>query len=277
MSGQGKLARLGFWLIVLALLIWSLFPLYYALVTSFTTGTALFEPRYWPPSLNWVNYTEIFGRARLGPALLNSAIAAVVAVSVALGLALLAGYAFARVPFRGSRLMLLTVLAGTMFPQVAVLAGLYEMFVFLGLYDTLGAVITSHLLILVPFSVWIITAYMRALPREIEDVAIMDGASPLTIILRVFMPLMAPGIAAAALLALIAAWNEFLFAFTFTMLPENRTAPVGIAMIWGYVYHDVPWGTLMAACVTVTAPTVVLIVWLQRKMVEGLTAGGING
>ncbi len=274
----GALFRsLTFYLLVAVILVWSLFPLYYAIVTSFTTGTALFVPQYYPASLDLANYADLFARTQIERSVFNSILVATATVGAALAMALLAAFAFARVSFRGRHLLLLTILATTMFPQVAILAGLYELFRFFNLYNTLWAVISSYFILLVPFTVWILTAYMRGLPREIEDVAIIDGAPPLTIVTRIFLPLIMPAMAATGLLAFIAAWNEFLFAFTFTLSEDMRTAPVAIALIWGYVYHDVPWGTIMAASVVVTLPTVLLVVVLQRKMVSGLTSGAVSG
>ena len=144
-------------------------------------------------------------------------------------LSLTAAYALARVPFRGRTLLLLTLLAVAMFPQIAVLSGLFELVRALGLYNRLSSLGISYLLFTLPFTVWILTTFLRELPRELEEAAIMDGASPLTILLRVFAPLMGPAVVTTALLAFIAAWNEFLFALTFT-LPPRASLPNRISL-----------------------------------------------
>lgn len=269
--------RLAFYALVLVIVVVSLFPFYYAVVTSFANGTEVFVPHYWPSALDIANYAELFGRVRLVPAIVNSLLVASVTVAAALAMSVLASFSFARVSFRGRRLLLLSILATTMFPQVAVLAGLFELMLVLELYNTLVAVMLSYAILLVPFTAWIMTAYMRALPTEIEDVAIIDGAGPWIIVTRIFLPLLRPAIVATGLLAFIAAWNEFLFAFTFTVSQANRTAPVAIALIWGYTPHDTPWGTIMAASVAVTIPAILLVLVFQRRMVSGLTTGAISG
>ena len=174
-------------------------------------------------------------------------------------------------------MILIFVSIYTIWVGLAILAGLYELMTRLGLYNSIWAVIFSYLILVLPFSVWVLTAFMRDLPSEIEDVAIIDGASPWVIVTRIFLPLMWPGIIATGLVAVTAAWNEFLFAFTFTVTPDQRTVPVAIALIWGYTPHDTPWGTIMAACVVASAPMIALALLFQRRMVSGLTAGGVSG
>lgn len=271
------LGWIAFHLLVAAIVMVSVFPLYYAIVTSFSNGTQVYIPHYFPPSLDPTNFAEALGRARMWPAIVNSLLVAVATVAVAMTLSLFAAYAFARVQFRFHRTLLFAILLTTVFPQVAILAGLFELMRQLHLYNSLWAVMLSYLPLLVPFTVWLMTAYMRALPGELEDVAIIDGARPTTILMRIFLPLLWPGLVATGLIAFIAAWNEFLFAFTLTVSESNWTAPVAIALIWGYTPHDTPWGTIMAASVLVTIPVVLVVVVFQRRMIEGLTAGAVSG
>jgi trehalose/maltose transport system permease protein len=123
----------------------------------------------------------------------------------------------------------------------------------------------------------VLTTFMRELPKELEEAAIVDGAKPLTIVTKVFLPLMGPALATTGLLAFIAAWNEFLFALTFTLSSEMRTVPVAIALISGASAHELPWGNIMAASVVVTVPLIVLVLIFQRRIVSGLTAGAVKG
>ena len=164
-----------------------------------------------------------------------------------------------------------------MFPQIAVLSGMFELVRLLGLYNTLTGLILSYLILTLPFTVWVLTTFMRELPRELEEAAIIDGASPWRILTRVFLPMMGPALAATGLLAFIVAWNEFLFALTFTLSTEQRTVPVAIALISGASAYELPWGRIMAASVIVTVPLILLVLVLQRRIVSGLTAGAVKG
>jgi trehalose/maltose transport system permease protein len=173
--------------------------------------------------------------------------------------------------------LLLTVLSVSMFPQIAVLSGLFEVIRYFGLFNSLWALVFSYMIFTLPFTVWVLTAFMRNMPVEIEEAAIMDGASSLTIIRRVFLPLMWPAMVTTGLLAFIHAWNEFLFALTFLSTDSQRTVPVAIALISGRSEFEIPWGNIMAASVIVTLPLVMLVLVFQRKIVSGLTAGAVKG
>jgi trehalose/maltose transport system permease protein len=181
------------------------------------------------------------------------------------------------VNFRGRGALLLTVLSVSMFPQVAVLSGMFELVRALGIYNSLPGLILANLILTLPFTVWVLTTFMRELPKELEEAAYVDGASPLTVVVRVFMPIMWPALVTTGLLAFIAAWNEFLFALTFTLTNEMRTVPVAIALITGGSQYELPWGNIMAASVIVTVPLIVLVLIFQRKIVSGLTAGAVKG
>jgi trehalose/maltose transport system permease protein len=271
------LLRAG-WLALVAMIVAvSVFPLYYAIVTSFKSGTALFEVSYLPEALDWRNYRDVFREQPFGRNIVNSVVVATGVVVAGLALSLTAAYALARVPFRGRTLLLLTLLAVAMFPQIAVLSGLFELVRALGLYNELGSLGLSYMIFTLPFTIWVLTAFMRDLPVELEEAAIMDGATPLTIVRRVFLPLMGPALVATGLLAFIAAWNEFLFALTFTLTHDQRTVPVAIALISGASQYELPWGQIMAASVVVTVPLVLLVLVFQRRIVAGLTAGAIKG
>ena len=164
-----------------------------------------------------------------------------------------------------------------MFPQVAVLSGLFELIRALGLYNNLlGADILLHDLHAAVHDMGP-TTFMRELPHELEEAAIIDGATPWITLTRIFLPLMGPSLAATGLLAFIVAWNEFLFALTFTLTNEMRTVPVAIALITGASQFELPWGKIMAASVIVTVPLVMLVLIFQRRIVSGLTAGAVKG
>ncbi|MEE4378574.1 MAG: carbohydrate ABC transporter permease [Candidatus Competibacteraceae bacterium] len=270
-------SQVGFYLLVALIIGYAVFPFYYAFITSFKTGSALFSVNFFPLHWQWDNYRSVFGEQPFARNILNSlgVSAAVVALSLFFGLT--AAFALSRVQFRGRGLLLLTILSVSMFPQVAVLSGLFELIRALGLYNNLFSLVISYLIFTLPFTVWVLTTFMRDLPKELEEAAIMDGASPWDIVIKVFLPLMWPALVSTGLLAFIAAWNEFLFALTFTLTDTQRTVPVAIALISGASQFELPWGNIMAASIIVTLPLVVLVLIFQHRIVSGLTAGAVKG
>lgn len=269
--------RTGFYLLVAVIIIQAVFPFYYAILTSLESGQAIFEVNYLPKVFDLANYEAAFANGVFGHQILNSVFVATVVVIVSMILAVTAAYSLARIPFRGRGLLLLTVLSVSMFPQIAVLSGLFEIIRAMGLFNSLWSLVFSYMIFTLPFTVWVLTTFMRKLPLEIEEAAIMDGASSLTIVRRVFLPLLWPALVTTGLLAFIHAWNEFLFALTFLSTDSQRTVPVAIALISGRSEFEIPWGNIMAASVIVTLPLVVLVLIFQRKIVSGLTAGAVKG
>ncbi|HSR72713.1 MAG TPA: carbohydrate ABC transporter permease [Kiloniellales bacterium] len=274
---SGRLAgRAALALGVAAFLLWTLFPGYWAVVSSLEQGSALFTVDYWPKDPDWENYRAVFAEQPFGRNILNSVVVASATVAIALGLALFAAYALGRVRFKGRTLLLYSILAMTMLPQVSVLSGLFELIRALGLYDSRAGLVFAYLIFTLPFTVWVLTTFLREIPDEIEQAALLDGASPWGVIRHVLLPLVRPGMVTAGLLAFIAAWNEFLFALTFTLTNDARTVPVAIALISGASQYELPWGRIMAASVIVTLPIVALAVAFQRRIVSGLTAGALK-
>ncbi|MBN8999745.1 MAG: carbohydrate ABC transporter permease [Rhizobiales bacterium] len=269
--------RTLFYLLVIGIVFVSIFPFYYAIITSFKSGTALFQINYWPTSFSLANYNQVLTTGSFVRNLGNSLFISSVVVGISLLLAVTASFALSRVRFRGRSTLLFTILAVSMFPQIAVLSGLFELVRFLGIFNTPFALIFAYMIFTLPFTVWILTTFMRDLPIEIEEAAIVDGATPWVIITKVFLPLMWPALVTTGLLAFIAAWNEFLFALTFTSSNATRTVPVAIALLSGATQYEIPWGNIMAASVIVTVPLVVLVLIFQRKIISGLTAGGVKG
>ncbi|WKB53334.1 carbohydrate ABC transporter permease [Eleftheria terrae] len=272
-----SLSRLGY-LAASALLVgFSVFPFLYAVSSSLKGRTGLFSPEFLPAHPTLENYVGVFSEQPFAHNLLNSVVVAGGVVLLSLGLSLMAAWALGRVDFRGRGALLLTVLSASMFPQVAVLSGMFELVRWAGLYDHLGALLIADLLLTLPFTVWVLVTFMKQLPRELEEAATMDGVGVFTLVFRIFLPLLWPAVAATGLLAFIAAWNEFLFALTFTLSTEQRTVPVAISMISGPSGYELPWGSIMAASVVVTLPLVGLVLYFQRLIVSGLTAGAVKG
>ncbi len=274
---KNRYGKIIFSLIVAVIVTASLFPFYYAVVSSFKGGSDLFSVEYWPSNPTIENYRDVLTEGSFPSNILNSVMVATGVVVLSLFLSVTASYALARISFKGKGLLLLTILSVSMFPQVAVLSGLFELLRQLGLFNRLPGLVLANMVLTLPFTVWVLTTFMRDLPKEIEEAAIMDGAKPWTIVFKVFMPMMWPSLVTTGLLAFISAWNEFLFALTFTLTEESRTVTVAISQISGSVMNQLPWGKIMAASVIVTIPLVVLVLLFQRKIVAGLTAGAVKG
>lgn len=256
----------------------SVYPFLYTVTTSLKTGTELFSTALLPNAPTLQNYITLFqGKQPFGTQLGNSILVATVTVVISMLMAITGAYALGRIDFKGKSTLLLAILAVSMFPQVAVLSGMFELMQALGLYNRSIGLVLPYTVFTLPFTVWMLTTFMRGLPKELEEAAIMDGCGPLRIIFEVFMPLLAPALVSTGLLAFIGAWNEFLFALTFMTDDFQRTVPVGISMISGATAYEIPWGSIMAASVIVTVPLVVLVLVFQKKIVSGLTAGAVKG
>ncbi len=266
-----------FYLLVAIIILFAVFPFYYAIITSFKSGTAIFSIDYLPKQVSLANYVSVMTQGNFAWNLVNSLIVSAAVVGISLLLGVTAAYALSRVRFRGRPALLLIILSVSMFPQIAVLAGLFELILGLGIYNTLISLVFSYMIFTLPFTVWVLTTFMRDLPIEIEEAAIVDGANPWVIISRVFLPMMWPALVTTGLLAFIAAWNEFLFALTFVSNDAKRTVPVAIALLSGTTEFETPWGLIMAASVIVTVPLIVLVLIFQRKIISGLTAGAVKG
>jgi trehalose/maltose transport system permease protein len=277
MMGNKILRQVGLWVLIVIISVYALFPFYYAIITSFKSGSAIFQVTYWPSDFSLANYLGVLQSGSFPRNIVNSIIVSLAVVVLSLLLAITAAYALARVRFKGRGALLFTILSVSMFPQIAVLAGLFEMVRALGLYNNLLSLILAYMIFTLPFTVWVLTTFMRDLPIELEEAAVVDGAKPHQIIFKVFMPLMWPALVTTGLLAFIAAWNEFLFALTFVSNDAQRTVPVAIALLSGATEQEIPWGPIMAASVIVTVPLVVLVLIFQRRIVAGLTAGAVKG
>ncbi|VTP62812.1 Inner membrane ABC transporter permease protein ycjP [Serratia rubidaea] len=221
-----------------------LFPFYYALITSLRGGQDLFRVAYLPDAWHWGNYITALMENGIARSLLNSILVAGVTVGLCLLVSITAAFALARISFRGRKYLLFTILCVSMFPQVAVLSGMFELVRFLGLYDSLGALVLSYATFSLPFTVWVLTTFMKSIPQELEEAAIVDGAGTWTIISRIFAPIMGPSLVTTGLLAFIGAWNEFMFALTFVISSGKRTVPVAIGMLQGASQFELPWGRL---------------------------------
>lgn len=254
-----------------------LFPFYWAVVSSLRDSSGLFSTELWPSKITLMNYVEVIRDVTFGYSFFNSVIVAFLTSFIALAVCLLAAYPIARARFRGKKRVLMVALGVTTLPHVAVLSGLFELIKYLDIYNEKSALVLSYMIITVPFTLWVMTNFMRNIPKELEEAAIMDGAGRYTILTKIFLPILKPAIVTTGLLAFIAAWNEFLFALTFTLTNQARTVPVSLALFSGASQHELPWGLIMAASVLVTLPLVILVAIYQRRIISGLMAGSVKG
>jgi trehalose/maltose transport system permease protein len=278
----GEIAgRIGLWLLIIVIFVYALFPFYWAVRSAFTPEARLFDTpiQYWPAHPTLANFREIFSTSFFTRALLNSTIVAGSVTLMSLAIGSLAAYALGRFRFHGRQAVLYLMLSMTIFPQIAILGALYTMMKNFQLYDRLGALVLSYLIFTLPFTVWVLTSFMRALPGDLEEAAYVDGATPLQVFYKVLLPLIAPGLVTTGLLAFISAWNEYLYAISFIQSPDKYTVPIAITSFVGKTgsAFEVPWGQIMAATVVVTLPLIAATLILQRRILAGLTAGAVKG
>jgi len=272
------IGRALFWVLILAIAFYTMAPFLYAISISFRTNAqVLVSARYVPEDPTLLNYQNLFGDSDFMRTMFNSSIVATVTVLASLVVGSFAAYALGRVQFRGRMIVMYTVLAMTMFPQISILSGLFAIVNDLDIYGSTAALMFTYPIFTLPFTVWVLTSFFQGLPAEIEQAALVDGATPFQTFVRILVPLTAPALVTTGLLAFISAWNEYLFALTFTLVSKTaQTVPVAIANFGGYGY-EVPIADRIAATVIVTVPVLVLVLIFQRRIIEGLTAGAVKG
>ncbi|MFC4452966.1 carbohydrate ABC transporter permease [Deinococcus sonorensis] len=275
--GMYYLQRTLFYLLVVVIAFYLLFPFFWALLTSFKRAGDLFllPLQFITAPFTLSNYAQVLANPAFQRALLFSLIVAVGAVAVSLLIGSFAAYSLGRFRFRGKATILYIILGVSVFPQIAVLGGLFTVIRAGGVYNNPIGLIFSYLIFTIPFTVWVLTSFVRDIPGELEEAALMDGATPLQTLFRVLFPVMTPALVTTGLLAFINCWNEYLFALTF--MSSNRTVPVVIANYSGASQYDQPWGPIMAASIVVTVPLIALVLYFQRNIVSGLTAGAVKG
>src|SRR5579859_3926187 len=274
------LGRIGLAALLLLVIFYLAFPFYWALVSALKTENELIQPpaTYWPQTISLENFQNVLSSPEILRGILNSAIVAGAVVVLSLTLGSFSAYALGRLHFRGKRPILYIILSMTLFPQIAVLPGLFKVMADLGLYGNLVGLIATYLMFALPLTTWVLMTFYRNLPDEIEQAALVDGATFFQTFYLVLLPLTTPALVTTGLLAFIAAWNEFLFASSFTVTnPSVQTVTVAIANFRGAVSHAEPFGEIMAATIIVTVPLLILVLIFQRRIVYGLTAGAVKG
>jgi len=274
----GGRLQLGFSYGILGvLLLMVLFPFYWMTITSFKSEDQMrsLVSMFWPSPVVFENYDQLLRKTDFTSWFANSAIVAVSSTLLATAVGTIGAYALARLRFRGRAFMSSATLITYLVPPSILFIPLYAQIRTLGLADSLAGLIAAYPSFTVPFVTWLLMGYFESIPVELEESAMIDGATRFGAFRRIILPLAAPGVLAAALYAFTQAWNEFLYALVFITDVKQRTLPVGLSsFITGDVYG---WGYLMAGAVLTTVPVIVVYIYLQKYMVEGLTAGSVKG
>jgi multiple sugar transport system permease protein len=265
------------WIAVAAIIFYCLFPFYWLLNLSLKTGADLSDNSLIPPNPSLNNYEAIFRNDDFVRALGNSIWVAGVTTVLAIIIGSFCAYALARLRFPGKFFILGMILAITTFPGIAIAAPLFRLWSDIGLFDTLTGLIIPNLTFALPLAIFILVSFFKEIPKDLEEAALVDGATYFQAFRKVVVPLAAPGMATAAILVFIGAWNEFLFAITLTSTPQARTVPAAIAFFTGATTFEVPIGTITAASVVISIPLIVMVLLFQKRIVAGLTAGAVKG
>jgi multiple sugar transport system permease protein len=276
-GGRGALNSALFYVFLFLFVLVSMFPLIWVFKMSIITRAELFAapPTILPRNPTGQEYTQIFSDPDFQQALLNSAIISGVTTVVCLFFGSIAAYAIARLRFRFKSPVMTLILAISFFPAVAIIAPLFLQYSAVGLIDTYWAAIISDVVFALPITVWLLVAFFRELPKDLEEAAKVDGATTIQAFRKVIVPLAAPGVFTTAILTFIHAWNEFLFATTFLFTPE--TQPVTVVIPNFASQYTTDYGAQAAAAVVVTVPLVIMVLIFQRRIVSGLTAGAVKG
>ncbi|MGA7979901.1 MAG: carbohydrate ABC transporter permease [Chromatiaceae bacterium] len=256
---------------------YALFPVAWIASLSLKSGSDLSDKRFFPREISLEHYRAIFQDAQFPAALWNSIGIASLSTLLSVVLAMFAAYAIVRLRFRGRKLILGAALAIAMFPPIAVIGPLFNLWRSIGLFDTWPGLILPYMTFTLPLAIWTLAAFFREIPWDLDKAARVDGATPFQAFRYVIVPLAAPGVFTAAILVFIFAWNDFLFAAALTSTNAARTVPAAIAFFTGSSRFELPTGSIAAASVVVTVPVIVIILLFQRRIVAGLTAGAVKG
>jgi multiple sugar transport system permease protein len=265
------------WIAVAAIVLFCLFPFYWLINISLKTGNDLQSSGLLPPHPTLTNYSNIFKNPDFTNALRNSAIVALSTTVLALGVGSFCAYALARLKLKGKFVILAIVLSISTFPQIAIAAPLFKLWSDIGLFNTWIGLIIPYLTFALPLSIYILVSFFREIPKDLEEAALVDGATHFQAFRKVVVPLAAPGLATAGILTFIGAWNEFLLAVTLTSSSAARTVPAAISFFTGATEHEVPYGSISAASVVISVPLILLVLFFQKRIVAGLTAGAVKG
>jgi multiple sugar transport system permease protein len=276
-AGRSALTMVLFYVFLVIFVFVSVFPLLWVFKMSIVTKAELFAtpPTILPQNLSGAEWAQVLGDSTFQKALINSSIIAGVTTVICLFFGSIAAYAISRLRFRFKSTVMTLILAISFFPAVAIIAPLFIQFTALGIIDTYWSVIITDTVFALPLTIWLLVAFFRELPVDLEDAAKVDGATTIQAFRKVIVPLAAPGVFTTAILTFIFAWNEYLFANTF--LFDENTQPVTVVIPNFATLYTVDYGAQAAASVIVTVPLVIMVLIFQRRIVSGLTAGAVKG
>ena len=261
----------------LLVLVFSLVPVLWIVFLSLKTPASATDGAFIPHHWTLSNYSDIFKTGIFTSALRNSIGIALISTALAVIIASAAAYAIARLEFPGKRAILAVVLGVALFPQIALVGPLYNLWRQVGLYDTWPGLIIPYMTFALPLSIFVLWSFFREIPWDLEEAAEVDGATPFQAFARVIAPLAAPGIVTTFILVFIICWNDFVFAISLTSTTSAETVPAAISTFPGVSQFTVPYGDIAAAAVVVTVPVMVLVLLFQRRIVAGLTVGAVKG
>jgi multiple sugar transport system permease protein len=264
-------------LATIAVLTYALIPVIWIISLSLKTPETIGDGRFVPSDWTLDNYDSVFSTGFFTSAMRNSIGIAIISTLIALVFASMAAYAITRLDFPGKTLILAGALAISMFPAISIVGGLFDVWRRIGLFDTWPGLILPYLSFSLPLSIYILSAFFREIPWDLEKAAQMDGATPMQAFRKVILPLAMPGVFTAGILVFIGAWNDFLFANVLTSTDASRTAPVALAFFRGASQFTDPSGAIAAGAVVVTVPILIMVLIFQRRIVSGLTAGAVKG
>jgi multiple sugar transport system permease protein len=263
------------WLLLLPLIVLSLFPFAVMFITAIKPTDEVHKATWWPSHVVWYHFTRMWTEANFGPALWNSLYVSVLATLLALVVSIPAAYALSRFRFVGRGLYRQFLLVTQMLSPVVLVIGLFRLIVWLGLVNNVNSLIFLYGAFYIAFTVWMLQSYFATIPKELEEAAWMEGASPWKALIKIFLPLAVPAMAVTAIFSFINAWNEFVIALTMLRSQENYTLPIQIFSLVAGRY-TVEWGNVMAATFVATIPVAIVFAWLQRYLVRGLSLGAVK-
>jgi multiple sugar transport system permease protein len=255
----------------------ALIPVLWMVSLSFKTPAAILDPSFLPKSWTLSNYSQILQTSQFIRPLVNSIGIGLIATLIAVVLASMAAYAIARLAFPGKSVLIGMSLLIAMFPQIALVTPMFNIERSLGLFNTWPGLIIPYVAFGLPLGIYTLSAFFREIPWELEKAAKVDGATPFQAFVRVIAPLAAPGMVTTAILVFLFCWNEFLLAITLTATTASRTAPAALSFFTGDSQFAVPTGSISAAAVVITIPIIIFVLFFQRRIVAGLTAGAVKG
>jgi multiple sugar transport system permease protein len=274
---RSRWAKVGWAVGAVLIVVYTLVPIVWIGSLSFKQGDDINNKKFFPSKWSLDNYRTVFDTDLFTSALRNSIGISLIATVISVVLATFAAYAIARLEFRGKKIVLSMALAIAMFPTVALVGPLFDMWRSLGIYDTWIGLIIPYMSFTLPLSIWTLSAFFREIPWEMEQAAQVDGATPWQAFRKVIVPLAAPGVFTAALLTFFFAWNDFVFGISLTATNEARPVPAALAFFTGESFFQQPTAAISAAAVVVTIPVVIVVLLFQRKIVAGLTSGAVKG